>query len=231
MKSHHLAVAVVGYNLTNSSTAKESPFVEAEGLLTYKEGCKSPEFLNSSFVIKLFGETITIDHFVLLFPDLETLTNYADALVKYGAQIIEGPGLWPYDFCPDMESVPKDLSMYTLSALMPSGGIITLAAPHAANDQLERLLKNRGPNAVHHVAIRVDDIYTAAKTLQKKGFIPLSRTPQDDGSLCQWFFHNSAGQIIELICRKSRGRKTFSCQNIAGLRLSELEGEQREKVG
>ena len=223
MKNHHLAVSETGYNLADTSTAKESPFVfvEAEGLLKYKEGCQRPEFLNSSSVIKLFSETVTVDHFVLMFPHPETLTDYADALVSYGAQIIEGPGLWPYDFCPDMELFPKDLSMYFFSALMLSGGIIVLAAPQAPNDQIDRLLKERGTNAVHHVAIRVNNIYTAAKAWQKKGFIPLSRNPQDDGSLCQWFFHNWAGQIIELIRRKSENIKTFSCQNIAGLRLSE----------
>ncbi|MEH1939436.1 MAG: hypothetical protein V7L01_04345 [Nostoc sp.] len=201
---------------------KESPFVENDGLLLYKDGYKTPEILNSSFCIHLFGERVIVDHYVLLFPDSETLTDYAKTLIDYDAIITEGPGKWPDDFCPEQNLLPEDASMYFLSALMPSGMILVLLAPNAPDEQIASLFQVQGFNTVHHVAILVDDIYTAAEVWQQKGFIPLSMTPQEDDSLCQWFFRNWAGQIIELICRQRIGRETFSCENIAGLRLSEL---------
>ncbi len=207
---------------------RESPFIEINGLLFYKQECKTPAFLNSSFVTIIFGEAVVIDHFVLLLSNLETLTDYAHALFEYGAQIIEGVGKWPQDFCPNQSSFPDDLSMYFLSVLMPSGGILVLAAPHALNDQLDRLLHERGLNAVHHVALRVNDLDTAAELWRKKGFMPLSATPQNDACLYQWLFSNRAGQMVELICRQCGGEATFSCQNIANLRLCE---EEVEKVG
>lgn len=223
MKNDYLATSTTGYNSNETLSTGESPFVETDGLLLYKENWKTPEFLNSSSSITLFGESVIVDHFVLLFPDRETLTNYADTLVKYRAQITEGPGLWPDDFCSKLDALPQDISMYFLALLMPSGVILVLLAPHAPNDKLDILLNKRGVNAVHHVAFRVNDIYAAAAAWQKKGFIPLSMTPQDDGCLCQWFLGNSAEQIIELIYRRCGGRETFSCPNIAGLRLSEGE--------
>lgn len=210
----------------NTLAINESPFTEINGLLFYKEDCKTPQFLNSSFVTTLFGEAVVVDHFVLLFSNLETLTDYAHALIEYGAQIIEGLGQWPQEFCPNQKPLPNDLSMYFLSALMPSGGIIVVAAPHAPNDQLDRLLQERGLNCVHHVALRINDLNTAAEIWQRKGFLPLSATPQNDGCLYQWLFSNRAGQMVELICRQCQGEATFSCKNIAGLRLSEEEVEK-----
>ncbi|WP_026735783.1 VOC family protein [Fischerella sp. PCC 9605] len=221
MSNHHLTNSAIGDNTTNFSKTKRSPFIETNGLLFYKQECKTPEFLNSSAVITLFGEAVVVDHYVLLFPDPDTLIDYANALVNYGAKITEGPGTFPENFCTDRKILPEDLWIFYLSSLIPSGVIVSLAAPHAPNDDLDRLLKKYGDNAVHHVAIRVDDIYAAAEVWQKKGFIPLSRNPQDDGCLCQWFLRNWAGQIVELIHRRSEGRQTFSCENIAGLRLCE----------
>lgn len=205
--------------------ANPSPFVETQGLLKYKPDCMTPDFfMRSLFVIELFGDRVIVDHFVLMFPDAQTLNEFADALVELGAAIAEGPGQWPDDFCPDdAEPFPEDLAMYFLSAVMPSDGIVVLLAPHARNDRLDRDRRENGDCAVPHVAIQVDDIYDAAEKWRKKGFIPLSRQPQDDGSLCQWFLRNWAGQVIELIRRKPGGRETFSCQNIRGLRLSEVE--------
>ncbi|MFN6528240.1 VOC family protein [Nostoc sp. ChiSLP03a] len=222
MSNNLPADAAKGFNLGETSINQESPFVESDGLLLYKQKCKTPEFLNSCFYIHLFGERVVVDHYVLLFPDSDTLTDYAKTLIDYDAKITEGPGKWPDDFCPEQNLLPEDASMYFLSALMPSGMILVLLAPNAPDEKIASLFEEKGFNTVHHVAILVDDIYTAAEAWQKKGFIPLSMTPQEDGSLCQWFFRNWAGQIIELICRRHMGRETFSCENIAGLRLSEL---------
>lgn len=222
MSNNLPADAAKGFNLGETSMNLESPFVESDGLLLFKEECKTPEFLNSSFCIDIFGEPVVIDHYVLLFANSETLTDYAKTLINYDAKITEGPGKWPDDFCPEQNLLPEDASMYFLSALMPSGMILVLLAPNAPDEQIASLFREKGFNTVHHVAIIVNDIYAAAEIWQKKGFIPLSMTPQEDGSLCQWFFRNWAGQIIELIWRRWMGRETFSCENIAGLRLSEL---------
>ena len=205
-----------------SQTIHEPPFVEINGLLFYKEEGKTPEFLDASLVTTLFGERVTVDHLVMLFSSAVALTQYSDRLIDYGAQAIEGPGIWPQDFCPGLTSFLDDLTMYFLSVQMPSGVILVLAAPHEPNDQLDRLIQERGLSTVHHVALRTDDINSAAELWQRKGFTFLSAVPQDDGCLCQWPFKNSAGQIIELIHRRCAGGATFSCQNIAALRLTEV---------
>ncbi|MEP0871925.1 VOC family protein [Trichocoleus desertorum AS-A10] len=199
----------------------EPPYVEVDGLLFYKEAGKQPEFLDAAFATILFGERVVIDHLVMLFSSSVDLTQYANNLIQYGAKTIEGPGIWPQDFCPGFTAFPADLTMYLLSVLMPSGGILVLAAPHASSDQLDRLLQERGLNTVHHVALRTNDINATAEVWQSKGFVPLSVAPQDDGCLCQWSLKNSAGQIIELIHRRCVKGATFSCQNIAALRLTE----------
>nr|WP_290225712.1 hypothetical protein [Trichocoleus desertorum] len=204
-----------------SQTIHEPPFVEINGLLSYKEEGKQPEFLNASLVTTLFGERVTVDHLVILFCHTVDLNQYSDRLIDYGAQAIEGPGIWPQDFCPGLAPFPDDLTMYFLSVLMPSGVILVLAAPHEPNDQLDRLLQERGLNTVHHVALHTNNIDSAAELWRRKGFVPVSVAPQDDGCLCQWPFRNSAGQIIELIQRRCADGTTFSCQNIAALRLTE----------
>ncbi|HEY9619061.1 MAG TPA: hypothetical protein V6C78_01765 [Crinalium sp.] len=205
----------------NTGIRHPSPFIEIEGRLFYREECKTPQFLNSSFITTLFEQPVIVDHFVLLFPSTALLMEYAHRLVDYGAQILEGPGQWPQDFCTGQAPFPDDLTMYFLSALMPSQGILVLAAPHAPDDQLDRLLQGYGLNVVHHVALRVDDVDAGAIAWQNNGFMPVSPHPQNDGCLCQWLFRNSAGQMIELICRQCDGGATFSCENIAGLRRSE----------
>lgn len=201
-----------------------SPFVEKNGQLSYRPECQSPQFFaECNWEIELFGDRVLVDHFVLMFPDQESLKNYGKALVEQGAKITEGPGKWPDDFCAEAEPFPPELAMYFLSAVFPSGGIIVLLAPISADDQNQQFLRERGVNGVPHIAIRVDDIEQAVETWRSKGFIPLSTHPQDDGSLCQWFVRNWAGQIIELIQRRNNGQETFSCENIRGLRLSEVQ--------
>jgi hypothetical protein len=201
-----------------------SPFVEQNGQLTYRPECKYPDFFaQSTFEIDLFGDRVVVDHFVLMFPDQTSLTTYGNALVDRGAKITEGPGKWPDDFCAEAEPFPPELAMYFLSAVFPSGGIIVLLAPNSPADQNQQFLKERGVNGVPHIAIRVNDMDRAVEKWRNKGFIPLSSHPQNDGSLCQWFVRNWAGQIIELIERRNNGQETFSCENIRGLRLSEVQ--------
>jgi hypothetical protein len=102
------------------------------------------------------------------------------------------------------------------------GGLVVLDAPHAAGDQTDRFQQERGLAAVHHVAIRVENVQNAAIIWQTKTLNPLSERPLDYGSLTQWFLQNPAGQIIELIERHPGNNATFDCKNIAGLRLSEI---------
>ncbi len=203
----------------------ESPFCEKNGLLEFREGFTRPNlFANWSFVTNLYGEQVQVDHFVLTFSNFTTLENYAEALQRCNAKLVEGPGLFPLDFCPNTYTMPEDLRFYLLTMLMPSGGIVVLASPHLSGDQLDRFLEARGRNGVHHVAIRVEDIHRAALQWQKKGFQPLSKTPLEGDSLCQWSLQNSVEQIIELIHRYPDNKATFSCQNIGGLRRLEVAG-------
>lgn len=201
----------------------ESPFREIGGLLEFKEGFTEPEFfIHWSFMTELYGEQVFIDHCVITFPDCVALENYADALRMYNAQTIEGPGLFPVEFCPDTYALATDLWMHFLTMLMPSGGLLVLNSPHELGDEKDRFLEERGLSAVHHVAIRVDNMRDAALLWQQKGFQPLSLEPMDGGTICQWFLENSAGQIIELINRRPDNRNTFHCQNIGELRLAEV---------
>jgi hypothetical protein len=200
-----------------------SPYCEKNGLLEFKEELTRPEFFAQwSFVMNLYGETVQVDHCVLILPDLAILENYAKALRPYTVQIVEGPGLFPLDFCPNTYTITEDLQFHLLTMLMPAGGLIVLGAPHAVGDQLDRFLQTRGNRGVHHIAIRVEDIYKAALVWQGKGFQPLSEQPLNGDSLCQWLVRNSAGQIIELIHRLPDNKATFFCQNIGGLRRAEL---------
>ena len=201
----------------------ESPFLEKNGLLEFKEGFTEPEFFAQwSFVTHLYGEAVVVDHCVVNLPDRPSLEKYAESFRPLGVQIVEGPDLFPVEFCTNNITVPPDVWLHLETLLMPSGGLVVLSAPHAAGDQFDRFIKERGNKGIHHVAIRVDDVHSAANIWRKKGFEPLSVAPPDYGTLTQWFFQNSAGQIIEFIHRRIDNNATFDCQNIAGLRLSEV---------
>ncbi|MGB7443615.1 MAG: hypothetical protein WA919_21335 [Coleofasciculaceae cyanobacterium] len=201
----------------------DSPFCENNGLLEFKPGYRKPEFLaNWSFQANLYSERVRVDHFLISFPDLGKLKNYTKALYNLGGQIVEGPGLFPLEFCGDTYRINTDLWIYLTTVLMPSGGLVVMDTPHTSGDQKSRFMEERGSAAIHHVAIRVEDITAAAWLWRKKGFEPMSEHPFQGQSLCQWFLQNSAGQIIELINRLPDNNATFECQNIGGLRRSEV---------
>lgn len=196
-----------------------APFIERDATLVF-EGRLSPEALAKfSFVTRLSGNWVDLDHFVVTFPTCEQLTQFQEALVNVGGNISEGPGLWPYDFCEAGVDFPNGLAMHFATLVMPIGGIVVLAAPHKPGDQLDRFREARGPAAVHHVALRVENVATAARHWQDRGFRPLKLL--DDGELAQQFLQNERGQLIELIHRRAGGNATFSCGNTLGLRLSE----------
>ncbi|WP_017718179.1 hypothetical protein [Kamptonema formosum] len=212
-----------GESEKNFVFALESPFRERNGLLEFKEGFTSPEFFAGwSFLTHLYGALVWIDHCLLTFPNQHSLEKYAESFRPFDAKVVEGPALFPQEFCRENTSVPADLWVHLQTLLLPSGGLVVLQAPHAAGDCTDRFLRERGLAGVHHVAIRADDVRAAAKLWKEKGFAPMSEKPLDYGSLTQWFLRNSAGQIIELIERQPGNNATFDCRNIAGLRLSEL---------
>lgn len=211
----------------NLNSHFDSPFIEKNGLLELNPEFTNPEFLtNWTFETNLYGEPVWVDHFVITFPSRTELEKYAESFRPFGAKTIEGPDLFPINFCAGNINVPSDLWLHLMTLLMPAGGLVVLDAPHAAGDQTHRFQQERGLNAVHHVAIRVENLQKAATIWQNKNFKPLSDRPLVAGSLTQWFLQNSAGQIIELIERRPGNNATFDCKNIAGLRLSEKEGSQ-----
>ncbi|MEG4799171.1 hypothetical protein QUB63_01765 [Microcoleus sp. ARI1-B5] len=208
----------------NLDSHLDSPFIEKNGLLEFNPKFITPDFLTTwTFETHLYCEPVAIDHFVITFPSRTALENYAKSFGPFGATTVEGPDLFPINFCSENINVPSDLWLHLMTLLMPAGGLVVLDAPHAAGDQKNRFQEERGLAAVHHVAIRVENVQNAATIWQNKNFQPLSDRPLDYGSLTQWFLQNPAGQIIELIERRPGNNATFDCKNIAGLRLSEYE--------
>lgn len=195
---------------------------ETNGILEHED--RRPEsIVQIQREIVLFDEPVELDHFVVTLNDDAELLNYKDELVTLGGEVIEGPGLWPNEFC-DQDVFPDDLSMHFASVLLETGVIAVLASPHKVNDQLDRFRAERGPNAIHHVAINVSDFQEAQRSWSKRSFTPLSKL-LDDKTLAQQFLRNSEGQIVELIKRVDQNQATFTCDNLKGLRRS--EGEQR----
>ncbi|MEP6540702.1 hypothetical protein NDI47_00720 [Microcoleus vaginatus GB1-A2] len=211
----------------------DSFFIEKNGLLEFNPNFITPEFLTTwTFETHLYGEQVAIDHFVITFPSRSELENYAASFRPFGAKIVEGPDLFPINFCAANINVPSDLWLHLMTLLMPAGGLVVLDAPHAVGDQKNRFQQERGLTAVHHVALRVENVQNAGKIWQDKNFKPLSERPLNYGSLTQWFVQNPAGQIIELIERHPGNNATFDCKNIAGLRLSEgrMKKEKTSKI-
>lgn len=204
----------------------DSPFIQTNGLLELNPEFITPEFLtNWNFETNLYEQPVWIDHFVITFPSRTALEKYAQSFRPFGAKTVEGPDLFPINFCAENINIPSDLWLHLMTLLMPAGGLVVLDAPHTAGDQKDRFQRQRGLTAVHHVAIRVENVQNAATILHNQNFKPLSERPLDYGSLTQWFLQNPAGQIIELIERHPGNNATFDCKNIAGLRLSEEVGQ------
>src|SRR4028119_292247 len=143
--------------------------LEKNGLLEFNPKFIEPEFLTTwTFETHLYDEQVAIDHFVITFPSHTQLEKYAESFYPFGAKIVEGPDLFPINFCSTNINVPSDLWMHLMTLLMPAGGLVVLCAPHAAGDQKNRFQEERGLAAVHHVAIRVENVQNAATIWQKK---------------------------------------------------------------
>ncbi|MBD9524749.1 VOC family protein [Ensifer sp. ENS02] len=164
-----------------------------------------------------------IDHFALVVADRLEHADYLWRLAEADARLVEGPGVWPDDFCEHLNASGSYLSMVFGTAKLPNGGTVVLLAPNAQGDQLDRWRRSRQQGALHHVALSVTDIEVAAAEFNAEGWKPMSKQPVSDGALTQWFLKNSADQIIELIHRSDqKSTATFSCANITELRSAEL---------
>lgn len=196
------------------------PFIESEGLLQFTDsGLELNNVMNYPFLSLSYGEVVSIDHFNVIFSSVIELKNYLQGLTDDGAEIIEGLGIYPKDFCTHFDDFPENLSMYFASVRLPNG-IVVLAAPIKDGDQLSGFIAARGSNAVHHIAIIVEDIDKQVSYWLNKGFAKKCEVIGDN-DLKQIFLENNAGQIVELIQRLNPGGKTFTCDNIQKLRKSE----------
>ena len=198
--------------------------VAAEGGLfrLRRDYCEPNGWMNAPFVFRVASKCYPIDHIAITLPDADRHRFFTEQLVLSGAEIVEGPGVWPDEFCDDLPIVDPDLSMQFSTVKLP-GGLLVAAAPANAGDQIDRWRHKRGSDAVHHIAILADDIDGVAADLAADGWTPMTETPVSDGELAQWFLRNSAGQIIEIISRPIGGDATFTCGNIAALRQAEAQ--------
>ena len=196
--------------------------VAENGLLRLRDDYRNPDrWLAAPFVFRVAGKVFAIDHVAVTMPDRDQHCAFMQGLQKHGAEVVEGPGVWPDDFCADPATIQPDLSMVFATAKLP-GGLLVIAAPNKPGDQLDRWRKDRGGDAVHHIGIRADGIHCIARDLAAEGWRPITATPVADGTLTQWFLKNKACQIIELIARPVGGDATFTCNNIAALRNAEV---------
>jgi histidinol-phosphate/aromatic aminotransferase/cobyric acid decarboxylase-like protein len=201
----------------------ESPVTGVDGRLQLRSPyLEAGNWLKAPFILRLPEEVVQIDHFVVAVADELHHREFVSDLQALGATVVEGPGLWPADFCSELTDLPTALRMHFATVELPGGGLVVVAAPHEEDDQLHQFRQLRGPAGVHHVAILVEDIDIAAARWIGDGWNPLSPAPVVDGDLRQWFLQNPFGQIIELIARPAPGSKTFTCANLKQLRMSEV---------
>ncbi len=201
----------------------ESAVILRDGLFRFNIDHLNPRRWNeASFVVRIGTEVLGVDHVAIVLGSAAAYEELVADLVSHGGVILEGPGIWPDDFCEHLEHVSPDLSMRFATVKLESGGLLVISAPVAAGDQLDRWRAARGGDAVHHVAIHTDSLTSLAETLTAQGWKPMSEEPVSDGVLEQWFLRNEEGQILELIARSSEGSATFSCTNIGKRRRIEV---------
>jgi histidinol-phosphate/aromatic aminotransferase/cobyric acid decarboxylase-like protein len=194
-------------------------FTYEGGVLSFKQEANDPYEISSTLPAFVFlGTYAEIDHIAYV---THRFQEHMDGFRRMGAVLVEGPGQFPGDFCAESDGFPEDLAFNFASFKTKTGVIAVVASPHSPGDQLDRFLEVRGDCGIHHVAIRVQDIAFAAARWMDRGFAPM--TPAvDDGRLAQQFFKSHIGQVIELIVRKGAENDTFTCDNVAALRRSEV---------
>lgn len=200
-----------------------------EGLLVLREEYEEVSSWGAApLVIGTGASYYEIDHFAVVLADRREHAKWLERLEETGSRPIEGPGVWPDDFCEHLASSNAQLSMVFATAELPHGGAVVLLAPNTPGDQLDCWRRGRQHGALHHVAVRVSNIETAAREFCDDGWKPMSKQPVSDGDLTQWFLKNAADQIVELISRRDESSSaTFSCANISQLRSAELRHLKR----
>jgi hypothetical protein len=179
-------------------------------------------WLNAGFAIELAGRSYRVDHYLQVLPSKEEWELFTTALNRVGCPTVEGPALWPVDFCDEtFADTPQDLWLNLATVDIQGRGLVVLVSPVKAGDQIHRFFKRHGPTGVHHIAVLCEDVDEEALLFFAKGWDRTSAEPARDGGLTQWFLKNSAGQILELINRPNQSHNTFTCNNIQSLRSSE----------
>ncbi|MCI5124900.1 MAG: hypothetical protein D3925_10585, partial [Candidatus Electrothrix sp. AR5] len=143
------------------------------------------------------------------------------ALNQAGCPTVEGPALWPAEFCGDALGMPQDMWMHLATVNIHDRGLLVLSSPTEEEDQIHRFYQQRGAAGVHHIALLCEDVEEDAELFFAAGWSKTSTAPARDGDLIQWFLKNKSGQILELISRPSASHKTFTCNNIHSLRAAE----------
>ncbi len=197
-------------------------------LLLRKEYQSVSSWSTAPLIMGIGASYYEIDHFALVLADRGEHADYLWRLVEAGARLLEGPGVWPDDFCEHLASSNSQLSMVFGTAELQNGGAAVLLAPNLPGDQLDRWRRGRPQGALHHVALKVTNMEATARELSEDGWKPMSKQPISDGALKQWFLKNDADQIVELILRSDESSAaTFSCANITQLRSAELRQATR----
>ncbi|MBX5242772.1 aminotransferase class I/II-fold pyridoxal phosphate-dependent enzyme [Rhizobium sp. NLR22b] len=181
----------------------------------------APNWHNAARAARIGNKIYGIDHIAITVKDRSRHENLVEDLIQEGGTIVEGPGIWPNDFCEHLDEVKPDLSMNFATVKLRSGGMLVISAPVVTGDQIDRWRRTREADVVHHIAIHTNDISNTAAELSELGWKPLTKAPVTDGNLEQWFLHNEQNQILELIRRHRPGVETFSCGNISELRKAE----------
>lgn len=199
-----------------------SPVATVAGQFVVREVFRQPEaWVNAPFVMHDGVEVVHLDHVAITVGDDAEHLEFLSRATGAGGVIVEGPGVWPQDFCSDLDGFPRDLEMVFGTIQFPTGGLVVVAAPRRPGDQLSRFRHARGPWGVHHVALRTSDIERVSATREAAGWTPMSSGPTMSDGLAQLFLRNEDGQILELISRRAHGAATFSCANLASLRRTE----------
>ena len=166
-----------------------------------------------------------VDHVVRVAPDAASLERDVDELLAFGAEIVEEPHLFPSDVC-DVD-VPIAVRKF-MATVRLSRGLLVVAAPASAGDQLDRHLDVWGPRVPHHIALDVSNVHAAVGHWSAVGYRVGPIT--DDGELAQVFMASPTGQIVELISRVGTGTATFSCANVAALSAAEEQLRAQEHI-
>ena len=164
---------------------------------------------------------VTNGHYVKVFSIKEAWSNFIAELNGLGCPTVEGPALWPTEFCGDALDMQQDMWMNLATIDIQGRGLLVLASSVEEGDQMHRFHHQYGPAAIHHAALLCEEMHKDAELFCADGWSKASAEPAQDGDLSQWFLKNPANQILELIARPNKSHKTFTCNNIKFLRVSE----------